>query len=84
MSKLLEKPEEIKVRSNADGMPVSIVREGKLERVKSVYQHWRVVDQWWRQEIARDCFRIRTSGGLMCDIYRDMTTNRWHLSRIHD
>ena len=84
MAKLLEKPEEIKVRSTIEGIPVSIIRNSKLERVKGIYQRWRVADEWWRQEIARDCFRIRTSSGLVCDIYRDMVTNRWYLSRIHD
>lgn len=84
MSKLLEKPKEIKVRSNVEGIPANIIRNGKLERVESIYQRWRVADEWWRQEIARDCFRIRTSSGFVCDIYRDMLTNCWYLSRIHD
>lgn len=84
MVKLLEKPEEIRVRSNVEGVPVGIIRGGKFERVKSIYQRWRVADEWWRQEIARDCFRIGTTSGLVCDIYRDMVANRWYLSRIHD
>ena len=84
MAKLLEKPEEIRVRSNVEGVPVGIIRGGKFERVKSIYQRWRVADEWWRQEIARDCFRIGTSSGLVGDIYHDMVANRWYLSRIHD
>ncbi len=84
MTKLLRKPKEIKVRCNIGGTPLSFVRNDKMEKIKSIYQHWRVADEWWREEIARDCFTIRTSSGLVCDIYRDMKTNRWYLNRIHD
>lgn len=84
MAKLLETPEAIKVKSTIMGVPISITRRGKLQQVDSVYQHWRVADEWWRKEMARDYFRIRTSGALLCDIYRDMVDDRWYLSRIHD
>jgi hypothetical protein len=84
MTRLLNKHEEITVKTHVEGTPVSIVRKGRSEQVKGIYQRWRVADEWWRQEIARDYFRIRTSSGLVCDIYRDMASNRWYLSRIHD
>jgi hypothetical protein len=84
VARLLEEPEEIKVRCNADGMPVSVMRSAKFEKVESVYQRWRVSDEWWRKEISREYFRIETSSGLLCDIYRDIVTNRWFLSRFHD
>lgn len=84
MAKLLEKPEQIKVSSNVKGVPLSITRNGKSEKITRIYEHWRVADEWWGREIKRDYFRVKTSRGLACDIYHDSVANSWYLSRIHD
>jgi len=84
MARLLEKPEEIKVSSNMRGIPLSLTRNGKREKITKIYEHWRVADEWWGKEIQRDYFRIKTSKGLACDIYHDIVANLWYLSRIHD
>jgi len=34
--------------------------------------------------VERDYFMVRTSTGLVCDIFRDATTKQWYLSKIHD
>lgn len=80
---LLEKPEKLRVIVNADGLPESLARNGRTERVE-VYDRWRVVDRWWAQEVRRDYFRVATSGGLVGEIYRDMVSGEWYLGRIHD
>ena len=84
MARVLEKPEEIKVSSNVKGVPLSLTRNGKREKISSIYQHWRVTDEWWGKEIQRDYFRVKTSKGLACDIYHDIAANSWYLSKIHD
>jgi hypothetical protein len=84
MSRLLSQPQELKVKTNVDGLPASFVRKGRAERITEVYQRWRVADLWWKGEVARDYFMIGTERDFICDIYRDMTTNTWYLSRIHD
>ena len=84
MAKLLEKPEELKVNVNLQGVPLTLVRNGEAQRITKVYQRWRVVEQWWGKEIARNYFRVKTNRGLVYDIYRDMPTGCWYLSRIHD
>ncbi|MBC8429630.1 MAG: hypothetical protein H8D89_01515 [Dehalococcoidia bacterium] len=84
MAKLLEKPEELKVSVNIQGVPLTLVRNGEAQRITKVYQHWRAVEQWLEKEILRNYFRVKTTRGLVCDIYRDMPTGCWYLSRIYD
>jgi len=84
MAKQLEKPPEIKITANINGVPICLTRNGRGEKVTAIYERWRIADEWWGKEVVRDYFRIRTSAGLVCDIFRDTTSNRWYLSKIHD
>ena len=83
MAKLMEKPEEIKVTVNIDGVPVSLLRNAKRERITRIYDRWRVADQW-RTKTERAYFRVKISRGLVYDIYHDIANNRWYLTKIHD
>jgi hypothetical protein len=82
MAKLLEKPEELRVTANIEGTPLTISRNGKAERVTRIYQQWRVSEQLFEQENLKNYFRVRTSKGLIYDIFRDTASNSWFLGRI--
>jgi hypothetical protein len=82
MAKLLEKPEELRVTANIEGTPLTISRNGKAERVTKIYQQWRVSEQLFEQENLKNYFRVRTSKGLIYDIFRDTASNSWFLGRI--
>ena len=84
MSRQLEKAEEIEVKTNIAGVPVNLTRKGHREKVAAIYEHWRLADEWWGKEVERDYFRVRTSTGIVLDIYRDSKANRWYTDRIHD
>jgi hypothetical protein len=84
MAKLLEKPEELRVTTNIEGTPLTINRNGKAERVTRIYQRWHASEQSYEQEILKNYFRVRTSKGLIYDIYRDAVSNLWYLGRIYD
>ena len=84
MAKVLEKPEELKVSVNVQGVPITLARNGEKQRVTKVYENWRVVEEWWGKEITRNYFRVKTSKGLVYDIYRDMPGGGWYLSQIYD
>ena len=84
MAKVQEKPEELKVRVNIQGVPLTLARNGDKQRVTKVYENWQTVEEWWGKEITRNYFRVKTSKGLVCDIYRDMPDNNWYLSQIYD
>ncbi|MBM4447186.1 MAG: hypothetical protein FJ023_07535 [Chloroflexi bacterium] len=84
MAKLLGKPEELRVTANIEGTPLTITRNGKAERVTRIYQQWRVAEQLFEQELLKSYFRVRTSKGVICDIYRDTASNSWYLGRVYD
>ena len=84
MAKLLEKPEELRVTANIEGTPLTIARNGKAERVTRIYKQWQVSEQLFEQEILKTYFRVRTSKGVICDIYRDAASNSWYLGRVCD
>ena len=84
MSRQLEKTEEIEVKTNIAGVPVNLTRKGRREKVAAIYEHWRLADEWWGKEVERDYFRVRTSVGIVLDIYRDSKSNRWYVDKIHD
>jgi len=84
MAKQLQKAKEINVKTNVTGVPVSLTRNCRQEKVAAIYERWRISDEWWAKKVERDYFRIRTSAGLVCDIYHDTAADRWYLDRIHD
>jgi len=84
LARLLEKPEELKVSVNMQGVPLTLVRNGDNQRITKVYEQWRVAEQWWGKEILRNYFKVKTNRGLVYDIYRDMPGGSWYLRRIYD
>jgi hypothetical protein len=84
LAKILEKPEELKVRANVQGIPLSLARDGDRQRITRVYEEWQQVEEWWGKEMSRHYFRVKTNKGLVCDIYRDMPGGGWYLSKVYD
>jgi len=84
VAKLLEKPKELKVIVNVQGVPLTLVSDGERQRVTKVYERWQAVEEWWGKEILRNYFRVKTNKGLVCDIYRNIPSGSWYLCRIHD
>jgi len=84
LAKILEKPEELKVTVNVQGIPLTLARNGDKQRITSVYEKWRTEEEWWGKEMSRHYFRVKTNKGMVCDIYRDMPGGNWYLLCIHD
>jgi hypothetical protein len=84
LAKILEKPTELAVTVNVQGIPLSLDIDGDRQRVTKVYEKWRSVEEWWGKEVSRNYFRVKTNKGIVCDIYRDVPEGGWYLSRIHD
>ena len=53
MAKILEKPEELKVTANVQGVPLTLARNGEKQRVTKVYERWQKVEEWWGKEVSR-------------------------------
>ena len=84
MAKLLDVHEELKVSTNIKGIPLTISRDGKSERVTRIYRSWHDIRNSQDNQITRQYFTVRTGKGLICDIYRAGTSNHWYLGTIHE
>ncbi len=84
MTRLLEKPEELKVSANIEGTPLTITRNGKTERISRIYQKWCASEELGGEVIPKNYFTVRTSKGFIYDIYRNTKSNMWYLGKIHN
>ena len=75
---------EIRVSTKIEGVPLSFTRNGHREKVAAIYEHREATNELQINKHERKCFRIKTSKGLMCDIYRDMMAKRWYLGKTHE
>ncbi len=83
MTKLLPSP-TIAVETDDAGAPVRLRWRRWRAEVAAVCNRWRVEDDWWRQEVARDYHKVRTADGTLCVIFHDRRQGTWHLQRVYD
>jgi hypothetical protein len=84
MTKLLPALPTIEVKTNAKGDPVRLRWRRWKEDIVAICNRWRIADDWWRQEVARDYYKVRLNDGTLCVIFRDLRQNTWHLHRVYD
>ncbi|MDI7277123.1 MAG: hypothetical protein QME94_14200 [Anaerolineae bacterium] len=75
---------EIAVQSEDEPGPASFIWAGRLHRVATFCNSWRVHTGWWQQEVWRDYYKVQTEDGLLCVIYHDLLKGCWHLASIYD
>ncbi len=74
---------EISVSADGEGLPLTLTVDRFRYRVLKIYDHWRIHDTWWGDEVRRNYFRVQGSRGRICDIYHDMVADRWYLTQVH-
>jgi len=84
MSKLFQKPLRLEVKEDKEHQPIAFFHKGRMEKVEQMLKQWRITQGWWKKAIQRDYFQIRTKTGIVCELYRDLTTGTWYLQRIYD
>jgi hypothetical protein len=77
VTRVLKDPEEIKVTRNIKGVPVSLTKAGRQEKITAIYDRW-------EEDRGRNYFRVKTSRRLGYDIFHDVPNDRWYLARIYD
>jgi hypothetical protein len=74
----------VQVDTDADGTPVRLRMDGTDHGELGICNRWRVDDGWWREPVARSCFKVVTRSGLLCTIVLDEIRGTWHLERLFD
>jgi hypothetical protein len=65
-----------------DGRPRSFVWHRSVHPISAVLKRWIVRVDWWRQEIARQYYKVQCENGGTYEIYREH--DRWVLERLYD
>ena len=47
--------------------------------IEEILEEWHIDDEWWRAPIHRRCFEVVLEGGAHVVVFRDLTTDTWHL-----
>jgi hypothetical protein len=66
--------------------PLAFVWNSRVHTVERVIESWRLDADWWSDAggVARVYFKLITKTGLLCEIYRDITTDAWMMAKIYD
>ena len=82
MTRLLHAHPAIEPELDAGRALVAIRWAGRREPVE-VCNRWRVDENWWREPIAREYFKVVGTRWLAL-IYYDRVSRSWHLERLYD
>jgi hypothetical protein len=82
MTELLDEP--IEVRLAADGRIEALRLPEGWRVVVRTANRWLVDTDWWRRPIRRDYRRCLTRSDECVEVYRDLDSGAWHLSRRYD
>ncbi len=84
MNKFAWQPPEVQVNESVDHEPIDVFYEGRRRRVVRVLCRWRIAQEWWKRPVERDYFRVNLEGGIICEVFRDISRGCWQLQRIYD
>jgi hypothetical protein len=84
VTRLLDPPRPIEVRTGEDERPTRISGGGPLTGEVRAVQGWITEVDWWSRPISREYWRVLVRGRLLCEIYRDRTDGAWYLERVYD
>jgi hypothetical protein len=74
----------VQVETDAGGAPIRLRMDGSDHGEVGICNRWRVDDGWWRDPVARACYKIVTRSGLVAVIFLDEIRGTWHLERVFD
>jgi len=71
-------PREIGVRVNGRGEPAVVTWNYRQSRVAAIQNTWRIDDEWWRERISRQYFKVELESGLVLTVFRDLVADKWY------
>jgi hypothetical protein len=81
MARLIREP--ISVTLAAD-QPRAFMWRGGLYHITERLDDWRETGEWWRDELPKDFYRVKTACGGVFDLYCEAQTHTWVLYRVSD
>ena len=75
----LNEPRAVDVRTDEQGVPVSVAPGRRSIPVETVRESWRIDDEWWRRPVRRRYHTLVLEGGALVTVYRDLEDDRWYL-----
>lgn len=82
MTRLLSPPTAVDVTLGPGGAPESIA--GALSGSLDPIARWKVETSWWKQPVIREYWKAVLNNNLLCELYRDVTSNEWFVERVYD
>ena len=79
-------PDGLRVRVTADELaaPRRIHWQETTHHVERIVSRWRVA-RWWPRRMLREYFTVRTTHGLLLELYRDVSGDgQWYVQRVYD
>jgi hypothetical protein len=85
MTRLLAQGESIQIWQGK-GTPAGFTWHGTPHRIEEVCGQWQVHTRWWEpcELVWRAYLKVTTNTGLLCQIYQDVPSEKWFLSRLYD
>ncbi|TMC52580.1 MAG: hypothetical protein E6J20_11665 [Chloroflexi bacterium] len=82
MTRLLSPPTAIDVTIDHGGAPIAI--SGAFNGSIVPITRWKVETSWWTRPVVREYWKALLNNNLLCELYRDVSTNEWFLERVYD
>ncbi len=74
----------IDVYADESGVPGSFTWRGRKHTVAKIIRRWQIDEQWWRERICREYFKLATNNRMLVIVYQDLVSSKWHLQRLFD
>ncbi len=74
----LHQPKPDRVQADGRGRPTAVATQARFIAVAQVEDRWRIHDDWWRQEIHREYWRLTLEDGHPVVVFHDLIGGRWY------
>jgi hypothetical protein len=82
MTRLLSPPAAVEVTLSPDGTPGFI--RGEFSGSVDPIARWKVETEWWNQPVIREYWKALLNNSLLCELYHDLSTDKWFVERVYD
>jgi hypothetical protein len=86
MTRLWPAGDPVSVIAAEDGTPKQFFWHDRWHTVAMVTNRWRIQSSWWLPGASaqREYFKLTTTDGLLCALYRDLLEDVWRCARVYD